>query len=123
GAEGGSLLSPPDVLALVADSTDEWGRSLRTYRAIPMDRSSGHLRGLTRWFVRADTLWILWTDRTTRVGVALFAAADGFRGSARSLVGDVLEDGSEGTARAAAWKVNCATGLRVRERPEGRPRR
>ena len=103
------ILTAPGRLRLAADSVDEWGRRLDTYRAVPLGGDHDRLlRDVIRWFVRADTLWLVWSGRPVRAGIALLVSAngDGFIGRA------VFSDGSsgtEGTAEAAAWRINCAT--------------
>lgn len=109
----------PRHVMLLPDSLDQWGRELGTYRAVPLGEGrSEELRNGMRWFVRADTLWLVWSAGRVRGGVALFAVADTFQGRVRASsagrAGDL-------TARAAAWRVNCAT--RRRELPGTRPRR
>lgn len=111
-------LTPPTRVMLLPDSLDEWGRSFGTHRAVPLfgGRDTETARSL-RWFVRADTLWLVWSAGPARVGLALFASDDGLVGQAASL----RADSAQGTARAFAWPVNCAT--KRRERPRPRPRR
>ncbi len=113
-----ALLSPPARVMLLPDSLDEWGRSFGTHRATPLGGSHDldSLRSL-RWFVRADTLWLVWSAGPARVGLALFARGGGFIGQAASL----RADSAQGTAAAAAWPVNCAT--KRREPTRLRPRR
>jgi hypothetical protein len=113
-----ALLTPPTRVMLLPDSLDEWGRSYGTSRAVPLAgaHDAETVRSL-RWFVRADTLWLVWSAGPTRVGVALFAGGAGLVGQAASVRGD----SAQGTAAAAAWPVNCAT--ETRERSRLRPRR
>lgn len=97
-------LELPEHLRLAADSVDQWGRIQETYRAEPLDGASSSAP--YRWFVRADTLWVVWSSEGRRGGLALRTSADGFLG--RALIG-----GSDGradlTSRVQAWKVNCST--------------
>ena len=113
-----ALLKPPPRVMLLPDSLDEWGRSFGTHRAAPLGGASDaeSLRSL-RWFVRADTLWLVWSAGLARVGVALFAEGDSLVGQAASL----RADSAQGSAAAAAWPVNCATQRREQSPP--RPRR
>lgn len=100
------VAGPPASFLLVADSLDEWGRRQETFRAEPVPDT---LAGSSpyRWFVRADTLWLVWRRAGLRGGLALRARDDGFVGRAR------VTDAGAGvdvTARAEALRVNCATG-------------
>ncbi len=111
-------LAPPGRLLLLPDSLDEWGRAHGTLRAALLD--GGHDERLVRslrWFVRADTLWLVWSADAARAGIALFARGDSLLGQALAL----RSDSAEGTATAAAWRINCST--QGRERRAGRPRR
>ena len=101
-----ALLTAPSRVMLLPDSLDEWGRSYGTRRAasLPGDHDEALARSL-RWFVRADTLWLVWAAGATRVGVALFADGDSLTGRAISL----RADSAQGTAAAGAWKINCST--------------
>lgn len=103
---GRALLKPPDRVILLPDSLDEWGRGHGTMRATPLDAEDRERIGRSlHWFVRADTLWLLWSVGPSRVGVALFASAD-------SLVGQgvaIRADSAQGTASAGAWRINCST--------------
>ena len=112
------LLDPPARVRLVADSTDEWGRDATTYRAFALGDDAERLEGRMRWLVRADTLWLLWSDREARAGVALFAAGDSLVGAARatSRVASITGD-----ARAAAWPIDCATFEREASDERSRP--
>ena len=100
------LLQPPARVRLVADSTDEWGRDATTYRAFPLGEDADRLEGRMRWLVRADTLWLIWSDRAVRAGVALFEDGDSLVGGARAVS---RRASITGTARAAAWPIDCAT--------------
>lgn len=113
-----ALLTAPSRLMLLPDSLDEWGRAHGTRRAAPLsgDHDERLARSL-RWFVRADTLWLVWAADATRVGVALFADGDSLIGRALSL----RADSAQGTAAAGAWKINCFT--LERDRALARPRR
>jgi hypothetical protein len=101
-----ALLTAPSRVMLLPDSLDEWGRAYGTSRAAPLsgDHDERLARSL-RWFVRADTLWLVWAAGATRVGVALFADGDSLTGRAISL----RADSAQGTAAAGAWKINCST--------------
>lgn len=113
-----ALLAVPSRIMLLPDSLDEWGRAYGTRRAAPLsgDHDEGVARSL-RWFVRADTLWLVWAASSTRVGVALFAEGDSLIGRALSL----RADSAQGTAHAGAWKINCSTF--ERDVAPSRPRR
>ena len=116
-AAGDPALPPlPRLVMLVADSIDPSRRSSTTYRAAPLDGAGAALRDQLRWFVRADTLWIIWSDSVARAGMALTPDGQRFQGGARVLMGE-----TDLSARAAAWKVNCAT--RLTDRPRVGPRR
>ena len=107
-------LVPPSRVLLVPDSFDVSHRSFTTYRAIPMAEPNHEaLRRNLRWFVRADTLWLVWSDGYARAGIALFEEEEGFRGLGRAFS---TADSLDGRMTAAAWKVNCATLLRATER-------
>jgi len=103
------LLSAPSRIRLAADSVDEWGRLLDTYRAVPLgEQHDESLRDVLRWFVRADTLWLVWSERPVRAGIALLesSSGDGLFGRAAYTDG---ASAAQGTAEATAWRVNCAT--------------
>jgi hypothetical protein len=113
-----SLLTPPDRVMLLPDSLDEWGRSYGTFRAAPLGGRHDERTGRSlRWFVRADTLWLVWSAGEARAGIALFAMGDSLVGQAIA----VRADSTQGIAAAAAWKVNCSTYRR--EPVPSRPRR
>jgi len=119
-----ALLVAPDQVLLLPDSTDEWRREYTTYRASPV--SGPHdprLRDYLRWFLRADTLWLVWSDRNVRAGIALLVEGDRLEGGGRAIVEGPASAGGrlDGRAAAAAWKVNCATGLRDVKRSGPRP--
>lgn len=97
---------PPRVMFLVADSLDEYGREQETYRATALEPPGASAE--YRWFVRADTLWMVWARSSggLRGGIALRETSDGLLGRARVTGPDGSPDVS---ARARAWKVNCAT--------------
>lgn len=95
----------PDLLMLVPDDFDEWGRTYDTYRAWPL--ASGDApspNGSYRWFTRADTLWVVWSEPGTRGGVALRRDRNQLTGRA-VLRSDSISLG----ARATAWPINCHT--------------
>lgn len=110
-------LAPPERVMLLPGAVDRWGRRLPSRRAVALPESAQSSRRL-RWFVRADTLWIVWSEGTARAGVALFADGDSLAGMAR---GVDRADSLDGSAPARAWRVNCATGLRERDRDRPRP--
>ena len=119
-----ALLAMPDRVLLLPDSIDEWRREAITYRAVPVAGSfDPALRGRMRWFLRADTLWIVWSDRSVRAGLALLSGATRLEGAGRAVVPRGASDGQplDVRAPASAWKVNCATGLRDLERTGPRP--
>ncbi len=104
---GAAFVVPPTRVMLVADSIDPSGRASTTYRAVPMAGDhDDRLRDYLRWLVRADTLWLLWSDRSSGAGIALLSHADSLVGRARS-----FGDGGalDATARAVAWKINCSS--------------
>ena len=69
-----AILSPPARFMFLPDSLDEWGRAQPTHRVVPLDEDyDGRLGRFLQWFVRADTLWLLWSDGVARGGTALFA--------------------------------------------------
>jgi len=92
----------PEYLMLVADSLDQWGREYETYRAVPLD--SDAVLSTYRWFTRADTLWVVWSDKRSQGGLALREGLDGFLGRAR-----VTGTSIDVSARVRAWRMNCAT--------------
>lgn len=92
----------PEYLLLVADSLDQWGRQQETYRAMPLDEPASD--ATYRWFTRADTLWVVWTEGGRRGGLALREGPDGLLGRAR-----VRGPSVDASARVRAWRVNCAT--------------
>lgn len=100
-----SSVAPPSEVMLLPDSVDRWGRVLPSYRASALPGSLERERSL-RWFVRADTLWFLWSERGIRAGMALQETRDGLRGRARALSG---ADSLDASAVATAWPINCAT--------------
>ena len=119
-----ALLVAPDQVLLLPDSTDEWRREYTTYRASPVSGPhDSRLRDYLRWFLRADTLWLVWSDRNVRAGIALLAEGDRLEGGGRALIEGPGTDGGriDGRTAAAAWKVNCATGLRDVTRTGPRP--
>jgi hypothetical protein len=119
-----ALLVAPDRVLLLPDSIDEWRREFTTYRAVPVAGSfDPRLRGLMRWFLRADTLWLVWSDRNLSAGLALLPRDGRLEGAGRALV-ESMRDGTgplDARVAASAWKVNCATGLRDVERAAPRP--
>lgn len=102
----------PVHVMLAADSVDQWGRRLTSYRAVSLSPVADAAPSL-RWFVRADTLWIVWSRPGVRGGAALFAEGDSLRGRARVSRRSRSPDLS---APVTAWRINCAT-LGRRGRP------
>ncbi|MDX1577037.1 MAG: hypothetical protein R3266_01070 [Gemmatimonadota bacterium] len=95
------------------DRFDAWGREYDTFRAVPLSED-GPRTGVEpyRWFTRADTLWVVWSDVRGRGGIAL-------REEGRSLAGRAAL-APPGAARRLdaqvnAWPVNCYTRLRERD--------
>ena len=117
--EAPAFLTLPTRVRLTADSTDQWRRSRTTYRAVPLTGDHDpRVADYMRWVVRADTLWLIWSDGRAGGGVALRSVGDSLLGRAR-VFDRVLElDGSSG---AAAWKLDCLTF--ERQSTERRPRR
>ena len=75
---------PPVVrsLMLFPDSVDEYGREMNAYRAVPLEADLDRSRLDTRWFTRADTLWLVWSSPEVRGAVALRTARGGMAGRA-----------------------------------------
>jgi len=114
GAEVPPFLELPTRIRLLPDSTDQWMRSRVTYRAVPM--SGDHdprLKDSMRWVVRADTLWLVWSNRRAGGGLALRSVGDSLLGRVRVFDRTLHIDGSAG---AAAWKLDCLTLERLRKR-------
>ncbi len=117
--EAPAFLTLPTRVRLTADSTDQWRRSRVTYRAIPLTgEHDPRVRDYMRWVVRADTLWLIWSDGRAGGGVALRSVGDSLLGRAR-VFDRVL--GLDGSSSAAAWKLDCLT--LDRQSSERRPRR
>jgi hypothetical protein len=113
-AEVPSFLDLPARIRLLPDSTDRWMRSRVTYRAVPLAGDQDpRLEDYMRWVVRADTLWIVWSDRRAGGGLALRSVGDSLLGRVRVFDRTLAIDGS---ADAAAWKLNCLTLERLRKR-------
>ena len=118
-APDSATLPAPARVMLMPDSIDAWGRAQSTRRAVPLGGDQDDpLADILRWFVRADTLWLLWSDGVTRAGVALFDEGGTLFGRARSFS---AADSSDLTAPAAGWKINCATLAREPARRRDRP--
>ncbi len=114
-----AFLIIPTRVRLTPDSTDQWRRSRVTYRAIPLTGEHDPRVGeYMRWVVRADTLWLIWSDGRAGGGVALRSVGDSLLGRAR-VFDRVLE--LDGSSSAAAWKLDCLT--LDRQSSERRPRR
>jgi hypothetical protein len=117
-----ALLVLPDQVLLLSDSIDEWRREYVTYRAAPVaGEHDPRLADYLRWFIRADTLWLVWSDRSTRAGLALLAGDDRLTGAGRAYLASSGGDRLDGRVSVSAWKVNCATGLTERKREGPRP--
>ena len=117
-----ALLVVPDQVLLLPDSIDEWRREYVTYRAAPVAGDHDpRLADYLRWFVRADTLWLVWSDRSTRAGLALLDDGDRLTGGGRAFLVGSDGGGLDGRMAASAWKVNCATGLTEQKREGPRP--
>lgn len=106
--------APPVVRSfmLLADSVDQYGREMNAYRAVPLE-SDVDAAGLeTRWFTRADTLWLVWSSPEVRGAVALREAWAGMAGRAVARRrGGAATEGAAGDGAAqtpvSAWEVNC----------------
>lgn len=113
------FLTPPSRVRLLADSTDEWRRSRTTYRARPITGDhDARVGDYLRWLVRADTLWMVWSDGRSGAGIALRSFGDSLVGQARSFD---RARGLDGSARAVGWRLNCRT--LERQVRSDRPRR
>lgn len=113
-AEVPAFLTLPTRIRLTADSTDQWRRSRVTYRAVPLTGDHDpRVSEYMRWVARADTLWLIWSDGRAGGGVALRSVGDSLLGRAR--VFDRVLD-LDGSSTAAAWKLDCLTLERWRER-------
>lgn len=109
-----AFLTPPTRVRLTADSTDQWRRERTTYRAVPLTGDHDPRVGdYMRWVVRADTLWLIWSDGRAGGGLALRSVGDSLLGRAR--VFDRILD-LDGSSAAAAWKLDCLTLERRGER-------
>jgi hypothetical protein len=117
--EAPGFLTLPTRVRLTADSTDQWRRSRTTYRAVPLTGDHDpRVREYMRWVVRADTLWLIWSDGRAGGGVALRSVGDSLLGRAR-VFDRALE--LDGNSLAAAWRIDCRT--LERQSTERRPRR
>lgn len=115
GVPGGAL-SPPASVMLLPDSVDAWGRVLPSYRAVPVVGEGARGGRSIRWFVDADTLWVLWSEGRARAAVALRrTGGDSLVGSVRAVQRGTAGDSLDLNARAGAVPINCATGERLRE--------
>lgn len=108
-------LEPPARVALLLDSADVHGRDLPSFRAEAIPEGERPAR-ILRWNVRADTLWLVWSEPGGRAGLALFAEGDSLAGYARGVT-----DSVDASAPAVAWPINCST--LGRERGGDVPRR
>lgn len=108
-------VAPPRHVMLLPDSVDPWGRALDSHRAVPVGEAGSEDSPPLRWLVRADTLWIVWSQVDVRGGIALRRQADRLGGRARA-VGDSVD----ASARAEARQVSCSTLERI---PPGPARR
>ncbi len=104
-----AALEPPARVTLLPDSADAHGRDLPSFRAEAIAEGERPGRAL-RWTVRADTLWIVWSEPGGRAGLALFAEGDSLAGYARGVTEAV-----DASAPALAWPINCSTLGRERE--------
>ena len=117
-----ALLVLPDQVLLLSDSIDEWRREYVTYRAAPVaGEHDPRLSDYLRWFIRADTLWLVWSDRSMRAGLALLAGDERLAGAGRAHLAASGGGRLDGRISASAWKVNCATGLSEQRREGPRP--
>lgn len=107
-------VDPPGHVMLLPDSVDPWGRVLDSYRAVPAADTAADDPSL-RWFVRADTLWLVWSRADVRGGIALRRLGGRLRGRARA-----IGDSVDASARAEAWPVDCSTLRRVDPGPARR---
>lgn len=109
-----AFLTLPNRIRLTADSTDRWQRTRVTYRAVPLTGDHDPRVGdYMRWVARADTLWLVWSDGRAGGGVALRSVGDSLLGRARVFDRVLNLDGS---STAAAWRLDCLTLERQRER-------
>jgi hypothetical protein len=109
-----AFLTLPSRIRLTTDSTDRWQRRRVTYRALPLTGDHDpRLGDYMRWVARADTLWLVWSDGRAGGGVALRSVGDSLLGRAR-VFDRVLE--LDGSSAAAAWRLDCLTLERRRER-------
>lgn len=110
-------LALPRELMLLPDDFDQWGRDYPSFRALALPVGGEPTPDPDtpfRWFTRADTLWVVWSEGRARGGVAL-REREG-RLSGRVVVRRPNAPG-EVTAPARAWPINCHT----RARPGWRP--
>ena len=125
GPEDSDGLELPGHLRLAPDSVDQWGRIQDTYRAEPLDRAAAATP--FRWFVRADTLWVVWSTGERRGGLALRTSGDGFLGRARVGGADGASDlttpgaGLEGQLLDAGDRVDRPRSPLARARTPGPP--
>lgn len=101
---------PPVVRSLMMfpDSVDAYGREMTAYKATPLE-ADGDLSDMeTRWFTRADTLWVVWSSAEVRGAVALRRARGEMIGRAVArLRGQAAAGDGSMQARATSWEVNC----------------
>lgn len=97
-------VAPPRHVMLLPDSVDPWGRALDSRRALPVGEAGSDGGPPLRWLVRADTLWLVWSQADVRGGIALRQQGARLRGRARA-VGDSVD----ASARAEALRVSCST--------------
>ena len=105
---------PPVVRSLMmfADSVDAYGRRMTAYKAVPLEGDGDLARMETRWFTRADTLWVVWSSPEVRGAVALRRERMGMIGRAVARLREpaaAASDVGPGSmqARATSWEVNC----------------
>ncbi|WP_419163444.1 hypothetical protein [Candidatus Palauibacter sp.] len=105
---------PPVVRSLILfpDSVDQYGRRMSARRAVPLE-ADADMSGLeTRWFTRADTLWLIWSSSEVRGAVALRRSRGSMVGRAVARLrgqAEAADAGGGGSvqAPASAWEVNC----------------
>ncbi len=105
---------PPVVRSLILfpDSVDQYGRRMSARRAVPLE-ADADMSGLeTRWFTRADTLWLIWSSSEVRGAVALRRSRSAMVGRAVARLrgqAEAPDAGGGGSVQAAAssWEVNC----------------
>ena len=112
--EAASVEAPPVVrsLMLLPDSVDQYGREMNAYRAVALEADVDPTRLETRWFTRADTLWLVWSSPEVRGAVALREGWGAMAGRAVARLrarADGANAGGDGSVQTpvSAWPVNC----------------